>query len=216
MRDTSMTIVAPVLAALFLAGCSGGEEKPAAPSASDSHFRSGMWDVSISGNSNLHRISSNEMDHATTAELTPQVGYFLTDRFEVQAAIGAQYQDAHYEKHDDPLELRRAKQQDYLAALGFQYNFDNDGPVVPFVRAFGGVIDSHRRTIQTNIPMVGTAELNERDTAPYAGVRVGVRYFVTPDMTADVGLGWKRAFYDEGLGGNTDDTSLTLGVSLLF
>jgi hypothetical protein len=205
-----------VILAAILGGCQGYEEGADGPSGSGGRFRRGMWDLSVSGSTDLHRASNDDVVRAVSAEGTPQIGYFLADGLEVLLAAGAEYQDARYKRRGDPLELKRVEQEDYSGALGCQYNFDTGGRMVPFVRLYGGVVESHRQTVQTNIPLVGTAEAEERDTAPFAGTRVGVRYFLTPSLTGDLGLGWKRVFYEDEMGGDTDDTSLTIGVSLLF
>jgi hypothetical protein len=121
-----------------------------------------------------------------------------------------------YETHGDPLEVDHTKTQNYSAALGAQYNFDNPGPVVPFIRLYGGLVKSRRETEQKNIPMVGSAEVKDEDTAPYLGVRAGIRYFLAKNIATDVGLGWKRVWYDEDFGDDTDDLSVVIGAALFF
>lgn len=201
--------LAPVLC--VLAGCAGG-----AGAASGPHFSRGMWDISTSGSGSIHRAHNDDVDRAVTVEFTPQYGYFVTDRLEVLAAAGVEYQEVEYETTGAPLEVERVEQESYSAAVGVQYNLDGESPLVPFVRLYGGVVSSHRETVQTNIPLVGTASVDEEDTAPYLGLRVGVRYFTAKNIAIDLGLGWKRVWYDDDFGDETDDYSLVLGCAFLF
>jgi hypothetical protein len=205
------------------AGCAPADQEgdfpPAAAPSSDAsgrHFAAGMWDVSAGGSASIHRINNEDVDKATTIEASPQLGLFFTDRWEVLASGSVDYQDVKYKKSDAPLAVARTKQADYGGALGLQYNLDEGGKAVPFFRVFGGEVSSHRDVTQTNIPLVGEASQHLETSAPYAGFRVGVRYFMTDKISSDWGIGWKRVWYNDDFGGKTDDTSLTIGVSFLF
>ncbi len=222
MRRSRLTLAyvsAFLVAAAVLAGCQGEREWEGDPTVTASrrgHFRPGLWDVSAGGSASLHRIENQDIDRANTVEASPQIGYFVTDRLEVLASVGIDYQDVRYKDTDAPLALKRVKQTDYAGALGLQYNLDDGGAAVPFVRVFGGAVESRREMTQTNIPLVGTATQDLDTTAPYAGFRVGIRYFVTDRISSDMGVGMKRIWYEEDFGDTTDDVSMTFGVSFLF
>jgi len=211
--------LALLCAAAVLAGCRGAQEdglEEFVPAAQGRHFRPGMWDVAAGGSASLHRIENQQVDRATTAEASPQIGYFLTDRLEVLVAASVGFQDVRYEETDAPLALKRVKQADYAGALGLQYNLDDGGRAVPFLRVFGGAVNSRKELVQTNIPGVGTASQDLETTAPYAGARLGVRYFVSDRIANEIGVGWKRVWYEEDFGDTTTDVSLHIGVSFLF
>jgi len=207
LRATSLAVLL-----LGLAGCASSGVQPAA----GRHFAPGMWDVSATGSASLHRIDNELVDRAVSVECTPQCGYFVTDRLEVLASAGVEHSKVEYEDRGAPLQLEESRSVNYSAALGLQYNWDNESKVVPFARLFGGVLDSHRKTIQTNIPFVGTAKDEETDTAPYYGVRLGIRYFTAANISIDAGLGWKRILYDDDFGDDTDDYSLVFGCAFFF
>ena len=204
----------PVVTLLLfsVAGCAGSGVQPAA----GRHFAPGMWDVSATGSASLHRIDNELVDRAVSFECTPQYGYFVTDRVEVLAAAGVEYSKTEYKDRGAPLQLEESRSVNYSAALGIQYNWDNESQVVPFARLYGGVVDSHRKMVQTNIPLVGTATDEETDTAPCYGVRVGIRYFAAENISIDAGLGWKRILYNDDFGDDTDDYSLVLGCAFFF
>ena len=63
---------------------------------------------------------------------------------------------------------------------------------------------------------MGTARQHLETTAPYAGARVGVRYFLSARVASEVGVGWTRVWYEEDFGDTTDDVSFNVGVSFLF
>ncbi|HOX07970.1 MAG TPA: tetratricopeptide repeat protein, partial [Planctomycetota bacterium] len=114
--------LALLCAAAVLAGCRGAQEdglEEFVPAAQGRHFRPGMWDVAAGGSASLHRIENQQVDRATTAEASPQIGYFLTDRLEVLVAASVGFQDVRYEETDAPLALKRVKQADYAGALGY-------------------------------------------------------------------------------------------------
>lgn len=210
MRGCTWKAVA-VLGLFFSAGCASG----ARPEAGR-HFAPGMWDISASGSASLQRIDNELVDRAVAVEFTPQYGYFVTNRWELLVAAGVETRRVDYRTRGEPLELVRAEQESYSVALGVQYNLDGEGPLVPFLRLFGGLVHSRKETVQANIPLVGTASIEDETTDPYLGVRLGVRYFTAENITVDLGLGWKRVLYEEDFGDETDNYSLTIGCAFLF
>jgi hypothetical protein len=199
---------------MLLSGCVGSASRP--EGAGNLRLTRGTWDISAAGSAELHSISNDQIEKAYRVEMSPQVGYFVIDRLEILAAAGLAYEKVDYDQTGAPLELALAKQQDYSVALGLQYNHDQGQSLVPFLRAFGGIVKSRREMVQDNIPLVGKATLRDETTAPFFGVRVGLRHFVSDRISADLGLGWKRVFYDDDFGNDTDDFSLVAGFSVLF
>jgi hypothetical protein len=222
-RDRARAAVAGIALAVAviagLAGCApqGAVDGTARQPGDGRHFRKGMLDVSIAGSVDYHNTSNSQVDRAHNFEFKPRCGYFVTDRLELLAAAGIEYQSVEYDRKGDLLELDRVKNQNYSAALGFQYNLDSDYPVVPFVAVYGGLVKSRKEMVQTNIPpMMSTAEVKDETTAPYVGGTLGARYFVLKTLSVDLGLGYKRIMFDDDFGGDTDDFSLVVGASLLF
>jgi hypothetical protein len=175
-----------------------------------------MSEIFVGGSGSFHYAENDQVDRMRSFELTPRYGYFVTDRLEVMGSVGAEFQDVRYKTTGAPLEVSRVKRQDYSAALALQYNHDEGGQIVPFARGFLGVVKSRTEMIQENIPLVGTAQAKDETTAMFTGMRVGVRYFMTPRLSSDVGVGWKRVFYDDDFGGDSDDYSFTIGCALFF
>jgi hypothetical protein len=214
LRKNTLSKNTLLLAVLLLSGMTFGCRQGEGQQQS---FSKGMWDLSIAGSLKVHSIENDQIDHSTMVSMSPQVGYFFTDRLEVLVGAGVEFQDLEYNSSGAPLEVDRVRQQNYSAALGLQYNLDDGSRIVPFFRTYGGILKSRKETEQHNIPIIGTATIHDETTAPFIGVRVGIRYFLVPGkLASDIGLGWKRIFYDDDFGGDTDDTSLVIGCSILY
>jgi hypothetical protein len=175
-----------------------------------------MKEISVGGTGSIHHTENDQVKNFTSVEFTPRYGYFVTDRLEVMGSVGAEYEDVEYKTSGQPLEVDHAKTQFYSAALALQYNFDNGERIIPFARGFYGIGKARKETVQKNIPLVGTAEVRDETTAWFFGGRLGVRYFLHPRISTDVGLGWKRVMFDEDFGGDTDDTSVIVECSFFF
>ncbi|MHC4916520.1 MAG: outer membrane beta-barrel protein [Planctomycetota bacterium] len=216
MRRLTAALVAALLIPA-VCGCSRPAlEDGGADGTPGRNFSRGMSEVFVGGSTSFHYARNDQVDRMRSLNFTTRYGYFVTDRLEVMGAVGAEFQDVRYKTTGAPLEVARVKHQDYSATLGLQYNHDRGGSIVPFARGFAGVVKSRRETVQENIPLVGTAEARDETTAPFLGCRVGVRYFLTKRLSSDIGLGWKRVFYDDDFGGDSDDFSFTVGCALFF
>lgn len=175
-----------------------------------------MWEVSVGGTTSAHGARNDLVARSYSVGLSPSYGYFVTDCIEILGAVGIDYEETVYKKTATPLELDYSKQEDYSVAAGLQYNLDGQGPVVPFVRTYIGLVNSRRAIAQRNIPVVGQASDRRKATDPYFGFRGGMRYFVDANVSCDIGLGWKRILFEKDFGGTTDDFSLVIGCAIFF
>ena len=172
-------------------------------------YRAGVLELdgstSISVN---YQNESGGVRESTQLRITPSIGYFILDGFEVLFQVSYVFNILHSEVQNETLTDDRS--HTFLFAIGPAYNFYHFSDI--FVPYAGILVGTYYQHIRTSLPGV---ELSRSDLQMALGMDAGMRWMLTENLAIRAGFQYIHGFR-AGEVGSTNFLGFEIGISVFI